>query len=405
MKKMGQLSGYAVLCAVLSLTAVVHVAMADSPQALIAPDGTINFIAKFDSAGNPTVNSLLFDNGANIGLGTTAPDTLLSVNSSAAGSQAVLAVSNGNADTRIGLWSGFSAGANPPAILYTHALRFGTLAAANFASGSSFVEAMRITSDGNVGIGAIGPDAKLHVIGPIRVQALPPNDNTQANAEFVLSNRGAGGAPYTWRLQTAAVGGGFGVNPNALEIWEYPQDAMPGCCLPRLRILPSGNQGSAVTPVTIMENGTLQTSVLQILGGSDLAEPFEIAEADSIQPGMVVAIDPERPGHLRIAEKAYDRTVAGIVSGANGINPGLTMKQAGSVADGSHPVSLTGRVYCRVDASYGSIEPGDLLTTSDTPGHAMKVTDHNKAQGAILGKAMTEWKQGKGLVLVLVTLQ
>jgi len=68
-------------------------------------------------------------------------------------------------------------------------------------------------------------------------------------------------------------------------------------------------------------------------------------------------------------------------------------------------VALTGRVYCLVDASYGAIEPGDLLTTSDTAGHAMKVTNHTKAHGAIIGKAMTRLEQGKGLVLVLVTLQ
>ena len=35
----------------------------------------------------------------------------------------------------------------------------------------------------------------------------------------------------------------------------------------------------------------------------------------------------------------------------------------------------------------------------------MKVTDHAKAQGAILGKAMSSLKEGKGLVLVLVSLQ
>jgi hypothetical protein len=35
----------------------------------------------------------------------------------------------------------------------------------------------------------------------------------------------------------------------------------------------------------------------------------------------------------------------------------------------------------------------------------MKVTNSARAQGAILGKAMTELKTGKGLVLVLVTLQ
>jgi len=35
----------------------------------------------------------------------------------------------------------------------------------------------------------------------------------------------------------------------------------------------------------------------------------------------------------------------------------------------------------------------------------MKVTDHARAQGAVLGKAMTGLKEGSGLVLVLVTLQ
>jgi hypothetical protein len=35
----------------------------------------------------------------------------------------------------------------------------------------------------------------------------------------------------------------------------------------------------------------------------------------------------------------------------------------------------------------------------------MKVINHARAQGAIIGKAMTELKSGRGLVLVLVTLQ
>jgi hypothetical protein len=35
----------------------------------------------------------------------------------------------------------------------------------------------------------------------------------------------------------------------------------------------------------------------------------------------------------------------------------------------------------------------------------MKVTDHVRAQGAILGKAMTGLSEDRGLVLVLVTLQ
>jgi hypothetical protein len=156
------------------------------------------------------------------------------------------------------------------------------------------------------------------------------------------------------------------------------------------------------------ENGTVSVPILEITGGADLSEQFEIHTRESeliASPGMVVSIDPENPGHLVVSNKAYDRKVAGIISGAGGVNAGMLMGQKGSEADGSSPVALTGRVYCRSDASYGSIEPGDLLTTSDTQGHAMKVNDYDSAQGAILGKAMTSLDQGRGLVLVLVTLQ
>jgi len=130
-----------------------------------------------------------------------------------------------------------------------------------------------------------------------------------------------------------------------------------------------------------------------------------VRERAKIKPGMLVAIDPDNPGALRMTESAYDRTVAGIVSGANGIKPGVTLKQEGTSAAGNIPVALTGRVYCMADASKGAIKPGDLLTSSDIPGHAMKVADYTKAQGSIVGKAMTGLDSGTGMVLVLVTLQ
>ena len=120
---------------------------------------------------------------------------------------------------------------------------------------------------------------------------------------------------------------------------------------------------------------------------------------------MVVAIDSRSPGKLKVCDDPYDRCVAGIVSGAGGLSPGMLMGQEGSAADGEYPVALTGRVYCWADASSGPITPGDLLTTSSTPGHAMKVTDYERAQGAVLGKAMSSLDEGCGLVLVLVTLQ
>ena len=64
-----------------------------------------------------------------------------------------------------------------------------------------------------------------------------------------------------------------------------------------------------------------------------------------------------------------------------------------------------GKVFCKVDASYGPIEAGDLLTTSDTPGHAMKAGDPARTSGAVVGKALRGLRDGQGLIPILVSLQ
>src|ERR1700730_6339431 len=68
----------------------------------------------------------------------------------------------------------------------------------------------------------------------------------------------------------------------------------------------------------VFVHGKTTTQILEIAGG-DVAESFTIAHDTTIQPGTVVAIDPANPGQLRVADHAYDRTVAGIVAGANGM--------------------------------------------------------------------------------------
>ncbi len=155
--------------------------------------------------------------------------------------------------------------------------------------------------------------------------------------------------------------------------------------------------------MSLTQDGTLFAKVLTITGGADIAEPFRMSQ-ENLPKGAVVVIDEENPGKLKLSAEAYDRRVAGIISGAGGVTPGLSLQQKG-VVDGDQHVALSGRVYVQADAAGGAIKPGDLLTTAVTPGHAMKAADYARAQGAILGKAMTGLKEGKGLVLVLVTLQ
>ena len=68
-------------------------------------------------------------------------------------------------------------------------------------------------------------------------------------------------------------------------------------------------------------------------------------------------------------------------------------------------LALTGRVWCKVDAGFGSIEPGDILTTSPTPGHAMRASDHARVFGAVIGEALSALNSGRGLVQVIVALR
>ena len=171
-----------------------------------------------------------------------------------------------------------------------------------------------------------------------------------------------------------------------------------------------GSQKSGVTALAAYNTADnaymhFYCSSITIEGGSDLAEPFKMTSANGDVPeGAVVVIDEQNPGHLKMSQQSYDTHVAGVVSGANGINPGIQMQQQG-LLDGGKNVALTGRVYVHANTSNGAIKPGDLLTTSDVPGDAMRVTDHTKASGAILGKAMSGLSDGRGIVLVLVTLQ
>ncbi|WP_229312298.1 hypothetical protein [Larkinella punicea] len=238
---------------------------------------------------------------------------------------------------------------------------------------------------GKVKVGTTDNEARLSVA-------------SESDMQLKLINPGGGGA--AWRIGVANSTWSAGAGKLVFSKTASSDDAT-------MVITPAGNVGIGLTTPskTLQVNGTTSTKVLEITGGSDLAEHFDIEADEMLLPGTVVSIDPNKPGQLRVARQAYDKTVAGIVSGAGDVQPGMLMGQAGTLASGQHPVALTGRVYCRVDAGFGAIQPGDLLTTSPTTGHAMKATDSGKAQGAILGKAMTSLETGTGLVLVLVSLQ
>ncbi|MFA7444076.1 MAG: hypothetical protein WCZ65_12050, partial [Lysobacteraceae bacterium] len=365
-------------------------------------------------------------NGGNLGLGTNAPAANLEIRKLGDASLRLRGGSTGltSSIARFELMSPVntltggllgelkfldSTGAAKGGINYSSG-GFGAGAGLNLLAGDRI--GLKVRENGYVGIGTSAPSSLLHIADPDNQVTLHMQSGATAGARLALQ-----GANRT--ILGAATHGAIGfLNGNSEEqaaIDYHTTSLSSGLRLrvdgnTRLYVASNGRVGIGTTSPqdALHVNGTMRTNVLRITGGSDLAERFDIADLGAIepQPGMVVSIDPASPGRLTLSQSAYDRSVAGIISGGNGVNTGMLMGQEGSIADGRHPVALTGRVYALADTSMGAITPGDLLTTSDRPGHARRVDDPARAQGAILGKAMTALAQGEdGMVLVLVSLQ
>ena len=317
---------------------------------------------------SPAIYDFTIDDAGRVGIGTVLPATPLEVNgilrSTRLNQSGQYVQLDGGDSTSYRLTAQSIASSEKPLVLQnlsgeatpgvnnTIQFRLGTAAASSVK--------MLMDKDGNVGIGTTSPQAKLHVVGTVN-----------ATAGVVIGN-----------------------NPGTIDAPIYSDSAAS------TRVVLYNTATSGLMDLTCKRG---DVSSLTIRGGADLAEPFAMSD-QGVEPGSVVVIDEEHPGRLKTSTSAYDKRVAGIVSGANGIRPGISMIQEDKL-EGGENVALSGRVYVKADTSSGPIKPGDLLTTSSHAGRAMKAADHDQAQGAIIGKAMTRLDEGTGMVLVLVTLQ
>jgi hypothetical protein len=402
----------------------------------------------FLTAGTPILSVALgaeqvYTTGNGVGIGTTAPQQSLSVFAAVNVDQANLnagILNNGNTNG-YGLTFGSASGEGIASERVAGANQYGL----DFYT--DFTKRMSIDQAGYVGIGRAGPivgDDWLDVQAPVTNDwggiyvataglGLPFYGYAMADGIYAWTwLDGSSGGDNSWNVYDEGgtlkltTSGQLGVNTSPSQALEVngnfalidganaangngPIDAYIGGNGSGSDVQ-IGSLNSLISNVAFYNWGNstymhVYCGSITIEGGADLAEPFKItADENEIPQGAVVVIDEAHPGQLKMSHESYDTHVAGVVSGAKGINPGIQMQQQG-VLEGGKNVSLTGRVYVQADTSNGPIKPGDLLTTSGLPGHAMKVTDHARAAGAILGKAMTGLSDGNGMVLVLVTLQ
>ena len=234
-------------------------------------------------------------------------------------------------------------------------------------------------------------------------------NNRTSNGVFGFSAGGNGVDGFTQTGYAAVHGFGghngvFGETNSSTDAGVFARNNGAGNGVYGRSVSGTGVYGFSESGYAGVFDGRVAVHVLQINGGSDVAEPFSIDGDETAAPGTVVIIDDQNPGKLKVSQSAYDHRVAGIVSGAGGIQPGVTLQQD-NLATGTTMVAIAGRVYTRAEALSEPIMPGDLLTTSGETGCAMKATDKDRSRGAIIGKAMSSLRGGTGLVLVLVNLQ
>lgn len=144
--------------------------------------------------------------------------------------------------------------------------------------------------------------------------------------------------------------------------------------------------------------------------GLDIAEIFETS--NEVYAGELLVADEKTPNKLKRSDQAYDSKFIGVVSHSPALmfkgNEVILSTSAESFVKGTAvPVALAGRVLCKVSNEGGSIEAGDLLTTSSLAGHAMKANDLEKSHGTTIGKALEPFdfktKNSKtGEIIILV---
>ncbi len=313
------------------------------------------------SLGRNVATFLTDNDNPRVGIGTTAPLSRLDIAASGEGTE-LLRFSTERPWVFRQIYSGPSAGLQ---LYSTVGLKNFEITAAN---GTNVATFLTDTVNPRVGINNTAPISRLDIVGQdgLGITGFQPfmtlRDSNAANARARIQN----------------VGG---------SMYFYPESSFA-----------TGN-----APLSVLNSGRVRVNILEI-AGADVAEKF-LSDDKNVEPGTVMEIDAENTGKLRVARDAYSPRVAGVVSGAGDIPVGAVLGNLPG-HDDAPAIALSGRVWVRCEASSAAIEAGNLLTTSSSPGLAMKASDRERSTGAVLGKAMTGLAQGeRGLVLVLVNLQ
>jgi hypothetical protein len=338
-------------------------------------------------------------NSGNVGIGTSTPVSTLHVNGAVTlGPQSSIVLENGAFGSVVGsilreIERGHFVFRGSELVFYTNPL-MGRVAGPQ----PGPIERLRIDYNGNVGIGSAAPIANLDVRGGICCRGPLTINNATANAALgqqaddPRAGLTFGGTDTPSAFYLGASTSDTKVN-TTLGVYSYASQKWVQTWSP---------SGDASFTGNLSVGGNVSVTGDVLLTGADCAEEFDALGTQPYDAGTVMVIDAD--GALRQSVEAYDKRVAGVVSGGGDYKHALVLDKRHS-HESRVPLALVGKVYCKVDAEFSPIEVGDLLTTSATPGHAMKATDALKAFGCVIGKALRAVREGQSLIPILVALQ
>lgn len=158
-----------------------------------------------------------------------------------------------------------------------------------------------------------------------------------------------------------------------------------------------GDEDETLSPT--IEVGSKEIPTRQEFGGN------YHAVGETVRVGDVIVIDPLTTDQRISCYRDNDPAVVGIVIEKPGPSIGgfdSYSGKPGSVVEQLYaPIAVSGSVVqCKVDAEYGPVRIGDLLTTSPTAGHAQRA-EHPQTD-SIVGKALEPLDQGQALINVQV---